>query len=411
MANIITLVGVGTDDGKTPPQKTQELVNNCQLLIGIQKLTDLFPDAQGEKSLLPHYLDDLVRFLKKNTDKKTVILASTDSNLFGISKYLLRRFSRNDLRIIPHPYSMELAFSAIKESMEGAVITSAHDMDPPDLVKLVHEKEKVGIFTNPSMPADEIIQLLIDDGLKDYTVFLCMDINTRRQRVQEIPLETLNRRRFSPLCILILIKKPPTKILKIAPPALSFLIQDDQIAHREGMLIPSEVRAIILSKLQIQPGLLLWDVGGGSGAFSVEASRFVNLKEVYVIERDLVQARHLYENIHRFHAESITVIEGEIPDVLGDIPDPDRILVGGWDSSINRQIKPVFERLKPGGIMVIHTTSLDVLAEAKRFLKENSFDEEDMSILISSKRRGMNEPQITHHPSYLLVSRKEPLRG
>ena len=364
MANIITLVGVGTDDGKTLPQKTQELIHNCQLLIGIQKLTDLFPDAQGEKSLLPHYLDDLVRFLKKNPDKQTVVLASTDSNLFGISKYLLRRFSRNDLRIIPHPDSMKLAFSAIKESMDGAVIISAQEIDPPDLVKLVREKEKVGIFTNPSISADEIVQLLIDDGLKDYTVFLCMDINTRRQRAQEIPLETLNRRRFSPLCILILIKKAPSNILKLAPPASSFFIQDDRIAHREGMLIPSEIRAIIMSKLQIQPGLLLWDVGGGSGAFSVEASRCVNLKEIYVIEKDLVQARHLYENIRRFQAESISVIEGEIPDILKDIPDPDRILVGGWDNSINRQIKPLFERLKPGGIMVIHTTSLDVLTEA-----------------------------------------------
>ncbi len=407
MGNLITLVGVGTDEGKNLPQKTLEIINNGQLLIGIQKLTDLFPDAQGEKVLLPNYLDDLVKFLKKNPDKSPVILASTDSNLFGISKYLLRRFSRKDLRILPHPTAMEIAFSAVKESMEKAVITSIHDTEPSALVKLVRDEEKIGVFTDPSMSAHDVVQLLITEGLKDYKLFLCQDINTRRQRIQELPLEPLGRRRFSPLCILILIKKEPSEVRETVAPARTLGIPDERIAHREGIIIPSEIRAMILSKMQLKPDLLLWEIGGGSGAFSVEASSLFHLKEIYVIEKDLVQARHLYENIHRFDADSITVIEGEVPGVLRDIPDPDRVLIGGWERSSARSLKPVFDRLKPGGILVIHTHSLDVLSEAKAFLREHTFEEEDIAIQISRSGRGKNDYQETLHPTYLLISQKE----
>lgn len=411
MVNIISLVGVGTDEGKSLPQKTIEIINNSQLIVGIQKLTDLFPDSQGEKVLLPNYLDDLVRFLKKNPDKKTVILASTDSNLFGISKYLLRRFSRKDLKIIPHPTSMELAFSAIKEPMEGAVITSIHDIAPSALVKLVREEERIGIFADPSLSPHDIVQLLVADGLKDYKVYLCQDVNTRRQRIQELPFEPLGRRRFSPLCILILIKKAPSEGVETITPAWSFGIPDDRIAHREGMIIPSEIRAVILSKMQFRSEHLLWEIGGGSGAFSVEASRLIPLREIYVVERDLVQARHLYENIHRFDADNITVIEGEVPEVLRDIPDPDRVLIGAWENSTPRLLKPIYDRLKPNGIMVIHTYSLDILSEAKVFLLENSFDEEDISLMISRKGRGVNNFQTTFHPTFLLISKKGPVES
>ena len=193
--------------------------------------------------------------------------------------------------------------------------------------------------------------------------------------------------------------------------AWSFGIPDDRIAHREGMIIPSEIRAVILSKMQLRSEHLLWEIGGGSGAFSVEASRLIPLREVYVVERDLVQARHLYENIHRFDADHITVIEGEVPDVLKDIPDPDRVLIGAWENSTPRLLKPVYDRLKPGGVMIVHTYSLEILSEAKMFLQENSFDEEDISIMVSRKGRGVNGFQNTFHPTFLLVSKKEPLEG
>ena len=43
------------------------------------------------------------------------------------------------------------------------------------------------------------------------------------------------------------------------------------LEHEAGLITKTEIRAVVLAKLQLLPGLVLWDVGAGCGSVGLEA--------------------------------------------------------------------------------------------------------------------------------------------
>ena len=98
------------------------------------------------------------------------------------------------------------------------------------------------------------------------------------------------------------------------------------MAHRDGMVTKSEVRALALARLAPRIGTLVWDVGAGSGSVAVECARFG--AAVIAVERDPRQHTRIRANARR-HAVDVEVVAGEAPAALTDLPDADAVFVGG----------------------------------------------------------------------------------
>ena len=68
------------------------------------------------------------------------------------------------------------------------------------------------------------------------------------------------------------------------PPPGGWALPDSAFHHREGLLPSPEVRAVALAKLAPRPGMLVWDIGAGSGSVAVECARMG--AAVLAVERD-----------------------------------------------------------------------------------------------------------------------------
>ena len=88
----------------------------------------------------------------------------------------------------------------------------------------------------------------------------------------------------------------------------------------------AEVRALALARLGPGPGMLVWDVGAGSGSVGIECARFG--AAVIAVERDALRCERVRANAAR-HAVDVRVVPGEAPGALGGLPDPDAVFVGG----------------------------------------------------------------------------------
>ena len=165
---------------------------------------------------------------------------------------------------------------------------------------------------------------------------------------------------------------------------------------------------ICLAKLGLTPDSILWDIGAGCGAASIEASRLLSSGDVYAIERDYVQIRHLYENIKRFAVHNVTVIEGEPPEVFKSIPDPDRILLQGVSSRLKEIILAAWHRLKAQGVMVFCTRQDQDSDQTQKILKEEGLPHEILAINISKTvLSNTGSPETTLIPLYLVVIEKK----
>src|SRR5436309_13146118 len=121
------------------------------------------------------------------------------------------------------------------------------------------------------------------------------------------------------------------------------------------MITKAEVRAVVLSKLQLPATGVLWDVGAGSGSVAVECAAVAPGLDVYAVERD---AAELAANAV---ATGIHVVEGEAPAAFSALPDPDRIFVGGGGLDV---LDAALRRLGPAGRVVATFAALDRAAAA-----------------------------------------------
>jgi len=129
------------------------------------------------------------------------------------------------------------------------------------------------------------------------------------------------------------------------------------------------VRAVTLARLQPLPTDVVWDIGAGSGAVSVEWGRLLTHGVVYAIERDVEMFAHLQANVRRHRAYNVTPIRGEAPACLAELPDPDAIFIGGSGGKLGAIVRTALSRLRPGGRLVANFILLEHVHEAQQLAK------------------------------------------
>ncbi|HEY5988753.1 MAG TPA: precorrin-6Y C5,15-methyltransferase (decarboxylating) subunit CbiT, partial [Streptosporangiaceae bacterium] len=100
---------------------------------------------------------------------------------------------------------------------------------------------------------------------------------------------------------------------------------------RDAVITKAEVRALALARLAPGPGMLIWDVGAGTGSVGIECARFG--AAVIAVERDQQRCARIRHNARR-HGADIRVVPGEAPDALADLPEPDAVFVGGGGPAV-----------------------------------------------------------------------------
>ena len=147
-------------------------------------------------------------------------------------------------------------------------------------------------------------------------------------------------------------------------------IPDDQFIRGDVPMTKAEVRAVTMSKARLAPGLRVLDIGAGTGSLTVEAALLCPSGQVIAVERDPEAIGLLRENIARFALTNVTIITGEAPDALGDLPPCDRILLGGTGGRLPELLEQLPRYLVPGGWVVSNTICLestnDILARLRQ---------------------------------------------
>jgi precorrin-6Y C5,15-methyltransferase (decarboxylating) len=103
---------------------------------------------------------------------------------------------------------------------------------------------------------------------------------------------------------------------------------------------------------------------------AIEAARAQPTARVLAVERRAAMAEHMHENLRRFPARNLALIEGTAPAVCHSWPDPHAVFVGGSGGFLAEIVALARQRLWPGGRLVINLATLDHLHELRAMLPE-----------------------------------------
>ena len=398
----IYLIGAGIEGREGFAAKALETIAGAGLLIGRQRHLDRFPDFSGEKLVLPE-LPALLALLQ-STDKAAVVLASGDPNFFGVGRFLLRNLPKDRIEIFANVTSMQYAFARIKEPWDDAIFISVNGRGMGRSIDKIVSSEKACILTDAVNTPATIAREMLDRGADGYEAWLCEDMGMPTEKFTRTDLKGLLSLPASELNILILIRTWEPTLAQY--PLIG--IDDSEFSTIKKLITRQEVRAVTLAKLQLQNDLVMWDIGAGSGSVSIEASNLISNGKLFAIEKNSQCIAYLRENLKKFCAGNVKLIEVEAPEGLEGLPDPDRVFIGGAGGNLDEIIAEVNRRIKQSGIIVINAVTMDTLGKSVELLEYHGYQVEVACVNVA-RTSPLTEYKLfeAQNPIYIISARKD----
>jgi precorrin-6Y C5,15-methyltransferase (decarboxylating) len=378
----IYVIGAGIEGQEGFSRRVLDLVDQADLLIGGARQLALFSNFSGETLSIGVNLAPVIERLKKS-DGSIVVLASGDPLFFGIGRYLLRNLPEVALEFVPNVSSVQYAFAKIREPWDDAIFVSAQGRGMKGTVDQIVAHDKIAILTDEVHTPRAIARELVERGRDGYSAYLCENLGTAEEKITHSDLKGLLGIDAAPLNVLILIKEYEAGG-QGAGPCLG--IPDEDFATVKKLITREEVRAISLAKLRLRQDMTLWDIGAGSGSVSIEADQLMPNGRVFAVERNPQCLAYLKENLRKFNSRNVTLVEKEAPLCLDDLPDPDRVFIGGSGGSLWKILEAADGRLPTGGRVVLNAVTLDTLTSATEFFENAGYELEVTTVNISRTR-------------------------
>jgi precorrin-6Y C5,15-methyltransferase (decarboxylating) len=397
----IYLVGAGITGWEGFGSKARDVIAAADLLLGHQRHLDIFTDFKGEKRELPS-LPEVLEFLR-HSEQRVVILASGDPNFFGIARFLLRNLPKERIEILPNVTSVQYAFAQIKEPWDDAIFVSVHGRGLKGTIDRIVAAEKAAVLTDEKNTPAVIAAELLARGAEGYVVWLCESLGLSDEKFTRTDVKGLLELPAAPLNIVIFIKVWEPTLQQY--PLLG--IHDDEFASVKKLITKQEVRAVTLAKLALQDDLVLWDIGAGSGSISIEASNLLPNGKLFAIEKNPQALIHLRENLKKFVARNVQLVEAYAPEGLEELPDPDRVFIGGSGGNLEEIVNFLDKRLKAEGVIVLNAVTLDTLTKAVEFFEDHGYLLEIVCINVA-RTRNLTEYRMfeAQNPVYIISARK-----
>jgi precorrin-6Y C5,15-methyltransferase (decarboxylating) len=386
--NLVHVVGLGMSSADLTPAALK-IIRAAQVLVGGRRLLGYFPDHPGVKIPLGKDPEgDLKQLPELAASRRVVVLASGDPNFYGVAPLVVKIMGAAQVVIHPNITAVQAACARLKIAWQDARVVSLHGRELAGLAAALQGAPKVLIYTDPEHTPAVIARFLLDRGRSQAQLVVLEDLGQPTERVSRLTPEEARGRQFSPLNMVAVLDESPERP-SAAPPGPSPLhlgLAEEELSHEAGLITKSEVRAVVLAKLALHPGQVLWDVGAGCGSVSLEASLLLPGGRILAVERDPGRAEQIRANREKFGVANLEVVEGRAPECLAALPDPQRVFVGGGGRQLGDILQAVMARLAPGGKVVLTAALLETLEAARQILGAAGWPLEVVHLQVSRSR-------------------------
>lgn len=349
----VTIAGCGTGDKDCLPE-TRRALDTAGLVLGAPRLLESVGVAPP-RGVAAVSAAELAAAINAAQVDSACVLMSGDSGFYSGTRLLLPLLGGHEVAVLPGISSVQAFSAALQMPWQGWQLCSAHGAD----CNVAHEVSRHAecfFLTGGAQTPDTLCQTLAGCGFGALNAFVGSDLGGINQRLAQGTVAELAQRRFSPLSVLLVQNPTPRKWL-------GFGLPDTAFVRGNIPMTKSEVRAVVLSKLRLSGGDIVFDIGAGTGSVAVEAALLLDTGRVYAIEQRAEGCRLITENARKLGAFNLTCIEGVAPGALRSLPAPDAAFIGGSGGRL-REITALLLDKNPRVRLVVAAVTLETIAEA-----------------------------------------------
>jgi len=358
MTRWLAVIGIGDDGLAGLGAAARTLIDTAEVLVGGTRHLALVPPGEAERLVWARPMAETVAAIAARCGRRVVVLASGDPMWYGVGAVLARHFPREEMTIVPLPGAFSLAAARLAWPLAECAALSLHAR-PLDALRLhLAPGRRLLLLSEDGATPAAVAYLLtgLGWGPSVMTVFIHLG-GPREAAVAATAAEWGERHTADLNTIALECRAAPEARLLPAVPGLP----DDAFEH-DGQLTKREIRAATLAALAPLWGETLWDIGAGAGSVAIEWLRANPGGAAVAIERNPARAATIAHNAAALGVPGLSVVPGEAPDALGQIPanlaSPDAVFVGGG-IGVPGLLPALWAALRPGGRLVANAVTLD----------------------------------------------------
>lgn len=386
-------LGLATNADDVAPE-VGRLAENAAVLIGGKRQLALFASHKGKRIEIGANPADAYARMAENREKGLLQLAlcSGDPLFYGLGARLAEKLGPEAVRIIPATSSLQAAAAFLGMPQERMRTVSLHGRK--DWLPLAHALIAGGpvfLLTDDQSSPGALAAWMSERGRWRYAMHVMEDLHqTADGQIHAGAYARLGLAQASSwrpaqngAAGRVILLEPDTSLLSnAAGQPWPFGLSDAEVLKENRLLTKAPVRAAALAALTIEQHHIVWDLGAGSGAVSVEAARLAWQGRVYAVERTESRVELLKQNRKRYGAANMEILAAAMPDCLpalaadeaewNGLEAPDRIFIGGglggaYDNA-RETLHRAWNALRPGGVLLADCVLLSSLERARGIL-------------------------------------------
>lgn len=374
-------------------QEGRIALENADVLLGSQRLLQLFPESRQEK--YPLYTGEKIQqFAKEHPEFENICLLVTgDAGFFSTAKNVAACWE-GDISFFSGISSISYLSARFGISWEDCKILSLHGRKE-NILEYIKRNEKIFILFGGEDTPSSVARLCHEYGF-DVQFYIGENLSYPNEKLtissvkDTISLETAN------LCCAFVIHSQ-------AENTISFGLPDTAFQRVEGVpMTKSEVRTITLSKLQLRQDSVIYDIGAGTGSVSVEMAQLSPFGRVFALEQKESALDILEKNKKSFKLSNLEIISGDARKGIQGLPAPSHVFIGGFSGDLKQLLEEI--KIKnPKSRVAINTVTLDTLAQVTALLPSCSYSEVVEIGISRGETRGKYRMMLANNPVFVIT--------
>ena len=355
MQKWLSIVGIGEDGLSGVSPIARALIDHAAVLVGgARHLGMLPPDDAREKLTWTSPIATSIEAIVRRRGQPTCVLASGDPMCYGIGVTLTRAVSVAEMTIVPAPSAFSLAGARLGWSLTEVETLSLCGRDPALLHAVCYPGARLLVLSAGQHTPAIVAAQLTQRGFGQSHIIILERMGGAHERRVEGTAASWDAVEVAGLHTIA--------ITCIADPGVTGFSRlaglPDTAYHHDGQLTKREVRAMTLAALAPLPGQLLWDVGAGCGSIGIEWMRSDARCRAIAIEPHPARLRYIADNAVALGTPNLTIVAGEAPAALKDLPPPHALFIGGGLTTENL-LATCWQALPAGGRLVANAVTVE----------------------------------------------------
>ncbi len=363
----ITIVGVGPGGSDYLCVGGAKAIEKCELLVGEERAIRSL-ELTGKEVKVFSSAREAYEQICSGEATDICVAFNGDITLCDEAKELRELLEELDVevRCIQGVSSVSYLASRLNISWDGIKVAGS-SLSVEDMVTAASENRQLFILPEDGRILNDFFKSLVRNGLEKLRICVGSNLTYDDEKIVSGYPEELIKVKFPTLSTVYIENNSFGKPLSIG-------LNDKEFIRGESVsMLTSEVRACVISKLELKSGSIVYAVGAGTGSVAVEVGFQLDHGIVYALEQRPSSLNILYSNIHKFNLHNVKVIEGDAKDTMLALPAPDAVYIGGTGGSLKRIIKELMEKGKPMRIVATAHT-LENVFDLMRVFKDFSLE-------------------------------------